>query len=61
MRALNLAVLLVGLTLVVLGVRGVTSVDTSLRVAATHTLPVSQPEPCDGFGHGRDGGPRPGV
>ena len=61
MRGLNLAVLLVGLTLVGAALYGFTSMDGSLKLAAAHTRPapqsvLEQQAPCDRDHHHRGGG-----
>lgn len=43
MRALNLAILLAGLTLVGFALHGMSAVDTSLRVAAAHQQQPAAP------------------
>ena len=59
MRGLNLAVLLVGLTLVGAALYGFAGMDGSLKLAASHAAPVQQEHgPCD---HRGDGEFTPGV
>jgi hypothetical protein len=46
MRALNLAILLAGLTLVGFALYGMTGLDTTLRLAAAHEAqPATPPQP----------------
>ena len=54
MRGLNLAVLIVGLTLIGAALYGFAGMDGSLKLAAAHTAPVQQEHgpPC----HHHDGG-----
>jgi hypothetical protein len=46
MRAMNLAVLVLGLMLVGLALHGMRDVDTSLRVAASRPTPAPAPAPA---------------
>jgi hypothetical protein len=63
MRGLNLAVLIVGLTLIGAALYGFAGMDGSLKLAAAHTAPapVQQPDgpPC--HHHGDGGEFTPGV
>jgi hypothetical protein len=68
MRGLNLAALLVGLTLVGAALYGFTSMDGSLKLAAAHTRTApqnvleEQAPPCDHHHHRGGGGQfTPGV
>lgn len=67
MRGLNLAALLVGLTLVGAALYGFTSVDGSLKLAAAHTRTAPQNVleepalPCDHHHRGGGDGFTPGV
>ena len=61
MRGLNLAVLIVGLTLIGAALYGFTGMDGSLKLAAAHTAPAQQAPPCHHLDGGGDGGFTPGV
>ena len=66
MRGLNLAVLIVGLTLIGAALYGFAGMDGSLKLAAAHTHPApqnvleEQAPPCDHH-HGGGDGFTPGV
>lgn len=65
MRGLNLAVLIVGLTLIGAALYGFSGMDGSLKLAASHTAPSPQnvlEQPDRGPCHPHDGGDlTPGV
>jgi hypothetical protein len=68
MRGLNLAVLIVGLTLIGAALYGFAGMDGSLKLAAAHTRPAPQnvleeqaAPPCHHHRGGGDGGFTPGV
>jgi hypothetical protein len=61
MRGFNLAVLIVGLTLIGAALYGFAGMDGSLKLAASHTAPAQQVPPCHHHDGGGDGGFTPGV